>query len=128
MVTICSRFVNEIFRSHLIQFAATYHGGMEAIAFEWGTNSRVSGNLRVSHDDKAMQAFSAIGSAYAGKYTGKYFRYGNMVDLVYAVHGGMEDWGFGGSWDPKSKHAVCKPTTFGGYPEAKTKYTDAMLR
>ena len=50
-----------------------------------------------------------------------------MNDLVYPVHGGMEDWAYGGSWDTDLVKP-CNPTTFGGYPESKTIYDNSTLR
>lgn len=50
-----------------------------------------------------------------------------MNDLVYPVHGGMEDWGYAASWDrPSSK--PCTPRSYGGYHPSRTTYNDAMAR
>ena len=36
MRTVSGRVVNELFRRHIFQIALTFHGGMRAIAYEWG--------------------------------------------------------------------------------------------
>ena len=37
MLTMTARAVNEVWRDNLIQSAITFHGGMQAIAYEWGS-------------------------------------------------------------------------------------------
>jgi len=50
-----------------------------------------------------------------------------MNDLVYPVHGGMEDWGYGASWD-KAYVRPCTPRANGGYSSSKTVYGDGAAR
>ena len=50
-----------------------------------------------------------------------------MNDLVYGVHGGMEDWAYAGSWDPE-RVIQCEPLTYDGYDAAKTVYDNSTLR
>ena len=40
MRTIAGRTINEIYREHIFQHSLTFHGGMVAIAYEWGAPSR----------------------------------------------------------------------------------------
>ena len=51
-----------------------------------------------------------------------------MNDIVYPVHGGMEDWAYASSWSPKVVSGGCDPSTYGGYDKALTKYNDGVLR
>ena len=37
MATICARSLNEIYRARLLQLVITFHGGMQAIAYNWGS-------------------------------------------------------------------------------------------
>ncbi|CAM9561745.1 unnamed protein product, partial [Hapterophycus canaliculatus] len=37
MTTITARAVNEVWREHAFQLAVTFHGGMVAMAYEWGS-------------------------------------------------------------------------------------------
>lgn len=39
----------------------------------------------------------------------------------------MEDWAYGGSWDP-DRVTPCEPETFDGYPKEKTIYNNSTLR
>ena len=50
-----------------------------------------------------------------------------MNDLVYPVNGGMEDWAYAGSWDPKLV-TPCEPITYDGYPKSQTIYDNSTLR
>ena len=125
MRTICGRTVNELFRQHLFQMSLTFHGGTEVVGYEWGAYPYLH---NLSPDDKAQVDISSIYSRFAGSFQGtKPYPTGTMNDLVYAVHGGMEDWAYAGSWIP-DKVPICKPKTYGGYSETKSVYNDSMLR
>jgi len=126
MQTVAARSVNEVWREHIFQLALTFHGGMTAIAYEWGAPNHPGPHQDVSPDDVAQTTLTKAMSSYSGHFTGqKAYPHGRLNDLVYPVHGGMEDWGYGSSWDTTS---TCNPNTFGGYPVAKTQYNDATLR
>ena len=43
MRTVTARVLNEVFRAHLVQTAITFHGGMQAIAYEWGAANHQHG-------------------------------------------------------------------------------------
>jgi hypothetical protein len=55
-----------------------------------------------------------------------------MNDIVYAVAGGMEDWGYAASWEnelsPSGPVLQCEPTTYGGYDKHKSVYDNATHR
>ena len=36
MASVAARAVNELWREHIFQLAVTFHGGMLAVAYEWG--------------------------------------------------------------------------------------------
>lgn len=125
MQSVAARTLNEVYREHLFQLALTFHGGMEAIGYEWGAPTWKS---KKSPDDLAQQEIADAYSRYAGGWFGtRNYQYGPMNDLVYPVRGGMEDWAYAGSWDT-DRVIACRPTTFGGYPEAKTVYDNSTLR
>jgi len=126
MRTIAGRAVNEVWRENLFQVALTYHGGMQAIAFEWGTVTNQREELRVSPDDVAQLGLGSAMSAFAGAFDAGRYPHGRLNDLVYPVNGGMEDWGYSGSWGGKVR--PCNPSTFGGYNASKTTYNDSVLR
>ncbi|GBG32166.1 Carboxypeptidase D [Hondaea fermentalgiana] len=126
METIAARAVNELWREHLFQLALTYHGGMQAIAFEWGTLT--NRKFPISPDDIAQLMLGSAMSAVAGdlhKGEGPY-PHDRLNDLVYPVRGGMEDWGYAGSWAASAK--PCDPKHFFGYAKEKTQYTSDQLR
>lgn len=35
------------------------------------------------------------------------YRIGRLTDLVYAVNGGMEDWGYAASWETEAISKYC---------------------
>jgi Zinc carboxypeptidase len=125
MQTIGARTLNELFRSYIVQLALTYHGGTECIAYEWGATSWIG---YASPDDISQNRISYALRQYAGKFrvTG-YYPIGPSNELVYDIRGGMEDWAYAGSWDPR-RVIQCNPSTWGGYSRDKTIYDEADLR
>lgn len=150
-----ARVVNELFRRHIFQIAVTFHGGMRAIAFEWGAPTyderrmhlqhrgsgfvhhkrpggrRLLGSLKAineSPDENSQRDISILLSKAAGSF-GKVPAYAvdRMNTIVYPVHGGMEDWAYAGSWDPNLRvHEGC---TAEGYSASRTSaYSNASLR
>ena len=127
MQTIAGRTINELFQTHLFQMSLTYHGGTEVIGYEWGAYPYLSSG-NISPDHISQYEIATGYSAFAGGFeTTKAYETGTMNDLVYAVHGGMEDWAYAGSWDV-DKVKSCTPTSYGGYPENKTQYNESTLR
>jgi len=124
MKTIAGRTINEIFRNHMFQLSLTFHGGMEAIGYEWGAPSYK--NFK-SPDHFSQVDIASAYSRYAGKASGRTYPYGEMNPLVYPVRGGMEDWAYAASWDLLHTDS-CKPNTHGGYDSAKTVYENSTLR
>ena len=135
MRTIVARVVNELWREHVFQMAVTFHGGMQAIAFEWGAPSREEveredkkseargpsrGRNSESPDDMAQLQLAETMRDFAGAYPSKKYPIGRMNDVVYGVRGGMEDWAYASSWDVPLV-GYCEPTTYGGYPASRTK-------
>ena len=126
MLTLTARAVNEVWRDNLITSAITFHGGMQAISYEWGADNHVGGGSE-SPDDRAQYLTSHIMGNMAGAYRGQRYPVERINNLVYAVDGGMEDWAYAGSWDSRYVRP-CAPSTYSGYPPEKTQYNDAVLR
>jgi len=125
MQTIAGRSINELFREHLFQLSITFHAGMEAITYEWGAPTYLK---YMSPDDEGQSQIALGYKRFAGNFDGTPdYKTGTMNDIVYYVRGGMEDWAYGGSWDP-DRVVQCTPNTFGGYPPEKTTYNDSTLR
>eukprot|EP00435_Cladocopium_sp_Y103_P041821 s2124_g11.t1 len=126
MRTQTARAVNELFRRHLFQFMITFHGGMRALTYEWGSRNHMKNRRSTESPDNA--AFREVGEAIqaaAGKTLTQRWFYplGPINDLVYPVDGGMEDWSYAAGWEESPRPiSVCRPTTYGGYAEDRTKY------
>jgi len=134
--------MNELFRQHIFQMGITFHGGMEAVAYEWGAPSyqlpdapKQASALNpvpsyAAPDSVSQKQMSHIYSSYGGKFIkngGEKYPVGTMNELVYPVEGGMEDWSYAASWD-KDRVVQCTPTTYGGYPPERTTYGPGNLR
>jgi hypothetical protein len=98
MRTAVGRAINEVWKQHLFQLAITYHGGMQAIAYEWGSPNHESQGSE-SPDDSAQANIGARLSAVAGRFQGYTYPADRLNPLVYPVTGGMEDWGYAAGWD-----------------------------
>ena len=51
---------------------------------------------------------------------------GLMNDVVYCVHGGYEDWAYGGSWDSNAKDSQWLGDSI--YNKSRCEYSDSALR
>lgn len=142
MNTITARSVNELWRRHAFQLAITFHGGMRAVSYEWGSTNHFASKSwgkttsEKSPDHNGQALLSEAMSKYGGAFTdSRYYPHGPMNDIVYGVEGGMEDWGYAASWEnevtasgkPKPIN-TCDPTTYGGYPRDRTVYNKASHR
>ena len=58
MQTIAARSVNEMYRSRLLQLVITYHGGMQAIGYNWGSFNYYRGSPHRSPDDTSQREIS----------------------------------------------------------------------
>jgi hypothetical protein len=126
MRTAAARAVNEVWREHVFQMALTFHGGMQAIAYEWGSFNHRSRRSE-SPDDVAQAQLGRVMREAAGPFHGVRYPVDRMNNLVYPVNGGMEDWAYAASWDTAYVR-TCTPSTLGSYAAEKTEYGDAMLR
>ncbi|DAZ93873.1 TPA: hypothetical protein N0F65_008139 [Lagenidium giganteum] len=134
--TMVARAVNEVWRDHLFQLAITFHGGIRSVSYEWGTtNHQIDRKKSEKSPDHRAQWYMGLGlSRFGGRFEedDEYYDSGPMNDVVYAVNGGMEDWGYAASWEneftkPKPI-GICTPKTYDGYPAAKSKYNNATNR
>jgi hypothetical protein len=76
MQTVAGRTLNEIFRNYLVQLSFTFHGGMEAIGYEWGAPSYL--NQGPSPDDIAQVTLASRYSWYGGSVDNRKYPYGDM--------------------------------------------------
>ncbi|CAK0846670.1 unnamed protein product [Prorocentrum cordatum] len=129
MTTQTARAVNELFRRHLFQFMITFHGGMRALTYEWGSpNHRQGGWSTESPDDLAFsQVGQEIQEAAGRDQQGDHFYpLGRINDMVYPVNGGMEDWSYAAGWET-GPITPCRPETYGGYDESRTRYAPGSV-
>ena len=128
MRTTAARAINELYRDHLFRLAITFHGGMRAIAYEWGSPNYKD----KSPDNQALQPLGKGAQQAAGQGDGKndgyYYPASWLNPLVYPVKGGMEDWAYAASFDKTGYNKPCVPTEYNGYPKEKTMYTKDQLR
>ncbi len=76
MRTTTGRAINEVFREFMFRSSITFHGGMQAIAYEWGAPSRQgSSSASESPDDSAQNAIASVMSATAGSFLGTPYPY-----------------------------------------------------
>ena len=111
MRTVTARAVNELYRRHAFQLAVTFHGGMRAIAWNWGgcnhPGTAIGGCITrrgdsTAPDEVAQSQVATAMQAFGGRFNdgyGRFYPRGRLNDIVYGVHGGMEDWGYGSSWE-----------------------------
>jgi hypothetical protein len=128
MKTTAARALNSLFREHMFQISITFHGGMRAIAYEWG-----SPNFKAaSPDDGALEPLGVAASHAAGagdrRNGGYYYPASWLNPLVYPVKGGMEDWAYAASFDQTGYNQPCNPIEYGGYPREMTTYKKDQLR
>ncbi|DBA01003.1 TPA: hypothetical protein N0F65_006264 [Lagenidium giganteum] len=142
MKAMTSRVINELWRDHLFQLAITFHGGMRAVAYEWGSPdhylSKNPPKSEKSPDHTAQYQLANAMAVYAGAFEDDNTLYpaGTMNDIVYGVEGGMEDWAYAASWENEvfqgssqdAPFQPCRPTSYGGYDAEKTVYNNATHR
>lgn len=132
MTTVTARAVNELFRRHLFRFMITFHGGTRVLSYEWGSKNHLSGRKSTECPDDAGQVGVAkvlqkvAGQSPSGQ---MFYPIGTMTDTVYWVDGGMEDWSYAASWEGSPNPInTCRPKTYGGYPEDRTRYHPDNIR
>lgn len=91
-----AKIFHHIMSKNIIQLVVTWHGGMSAVAYEWGSKNHAS-PLDRSPDDAANMDIANQMSHFASNFPGeKNYPVGRMNSLVYPVDGGMEDWMYAG--------------------------------
>ena len=107
-----AKILNALFYHTIIQIVLTFHGGMEAIGYEWGSHNHRKPKDQ-SPDHHASSQIGACLSAVGGggfKASNKVvppYSYGPMNSFVYPVYGGMEDWTYAAGWDTANTK-MCK--------------------
>eukprot|EP00605_Chrysophyceae_sp_TOSAG23-4_P001873 GSChrysophyteH1.ASY1.ANO1.2067.1 assembled CDS len=101
-----AKMFNSLMLKSMIQSVITYHGGMQAIGYEWGSPNHHGndGKNDRSPDDRAnrliagsMQVIGGHDSKRRG-FENSYVA-GPINTVIYPVDGGMEDWMYAAGWD-----------------------------
>jgi len=125
--TITARGINELFRTHMFQISLSYHAGKLTAGYPWGSINYLH---QSPPDYEAFDQIAEALSVYGGhfKWNDKRYPTGQINDLLGPTGGRFEDWAYSGEWNTVTPIVKCKPTTYGGYQPAKSKYDDHMLR
>lgn len=108
MQSTTAKIMNALLSQTIMQIVVTFHGGMVAIGYEWGSMRNHVPNDK-SPDDAANQDIARQMSEYAGTFQHeKLYPVGTINSLVYPLHGAMEDWLYAGGWD-KTQMTQCDP-------------------
>eukprot|EP01041_Mallomonas_annulata_P006251 gene6251-12656_t len=113
MKSTTARIINAVFAFHLIQLVVTFHGGMEAIGYEWGSenHNRPRDASPDDHSNRdiagALRAFAGTSAGGSGTSSGAHkkgsggglYPVGRINSIIYPVDGGMEDWVYAAGWD-----------------------------
>lgn len=101
--SVAARSIVSMLQDELIQLGVTFHGGTEAITYEWGSFSHLLDEAAPDavSQRQMSQAYQQFSSAALSSEDPQlqYYPVGTMNNLVYPVHGGMEDWAYAASWD-----------------------------
>ena len=106
MTSTTAKIIDSIMNENLIQMVITFHGGMTAISYTWGSNNHKKPNDK-SPDENSNFDIANYMQQYAGKAENSLYPVGRMNSIVYPVDGGMEDWIYAAGWD-KDNVAACK--------------------
>lgn len=102
-----SRTLWQLMSTHFIELVITFHAGMEAIGYEWGSRNHAAPHDR-SPDDVANEGLARIFSQAAGSFSHvPPYASGRMNSIVYPVDGGMEDWLYAAGWDHAADRHDC---------------------
>lgn len=124
-----AQVINSVMKNNLIQLVITFHGGMAAIGYEWG-----SLNHRSPQDDCPDSAVhsqiaefmkTAAGGWTSSSKDAKPYPVGKMNSIVYPVDGGMEDWVYASGWDTHgSQNHLCDGFSYYHPGVRETKHPD----
>lgn len=101
-----ARVINYLFKKYLFQNGITFHGGMYAIGYPWGSeNHLVNGNPRNGHLSPDNTALKFIGNFMQENSPGNKdfdipdYPVNTLTNGIYAVPGTLEDWAYAASWE-----------------------------
>lgn len=117
-----SRAVQELYYHNMFMATITFHGGMQSITYEWGDG--YNKQLRAkSPDHFAMKSVSEL----LNQFSNHAYLVGATNDVVYPVRGGMEEWGYAGSWFNTTNAVATVPSTCRTYPVRMTQLSNRCM-
>lgn len=133
--TVTGRTIYKLMVENLFVAALTFHGGTNVIGYPWGSNNHVlpgGGRTQLANEAPDHVALDALGASMKRAANSARIRVqgssasippyvlGDMTSTVYAVGGGMEDWGYGGGFDtaPGAGFEKCTPRTEPSLPDS----------
>lgn len=100
MMSTTAKIFDKLMQNNIIQLVITYHGGMAALGYEWGSKNHPAPQ-DASPDNNANKHIASMLTEYgssAGSGESPY-KANRINSIVYAVDGGMEDWMYAAGWD-----------------------------
>ncbi|KAL4507060.1 hypothetical protein ABPG72_001853 [Tetrahymena utriculariae] len=96
-----ARIINYIWKKYLFTAAITFHGGMTAIGWPWGSkNHMTTSKGQLSPDQSAFYNLGKRMSEVGGEYPDiPKYDCGILNDIIYPVEGSFEDWSYAASWE-----------------------------
>jgi hypothetical protein len=103
-----AKIFDKIMSNNIIQMVVTFHGGMVALGYEWGSKNHPVPR-DASPDESANKQLATLFSDYAGPAGPGEPRYkvNQINSIVYSVDGGMEDWMYAAGWDKSHVRMDC---------------------
>lgn len=102
-----SKVIYQIMKQNIIQLVVTYHGGMVAIGYEWGSQNHRRPNDK-SPDQMPYASIGKLFSTYSGRFKREIpYPVGPINSVIYPVDGGMEDWLYAEGWDQSFLRKDC---------------------
>lgn len=112
--TIASRVIHELFTHNLMVSSLTFHGGMSALAYPYGsffhskealdfkgfTATQSPDEIVFKEIGKIINNFSLVSyQSESDENTMIPYQFGDISSTIYPVNGGLEDWAYGAGWD-----------------------------
>lgn len=104
-----SRAIQTLYAHSMLAATVTFHGGMRSITYEWG-DFHNHARKALAPDFAAMHAVATL----MNQLSGRWYAVGTSNDVVYPVHGGMEEWGYAASWFDRLATASTVPARCAG--------------
>lgn len=106
--SLTSQVIINLFQNYLFRTGITFHGGEESLTYPWGAFLHYKNSKSTEAPD--LETFKVVSKAIHDFSKSK-VKVGTMNDVVYPVHGGLEDWAYGGGWD-KQGQSICGVKNF----------------